>query len=61
MCEARYGGSQLAETIRAGVDPHAYTAAMFEGMELEEFLALKRSDNEEDRGLYKALRQVTRG
>jgi hypothetical protein len=52
-CEARYGASRLADVIRAGVDPHAYTAAMFEGMGLEDFMALKSSD----RGRYNELRQ----
>ena len=36
VCEARYGRSRLADVIRAGIDPHCYTAAMFEGMELDD-------------------------
>ena len=56
-CEARYGTSMLANVIRAGVDPHCYTAAMFEGMSLEEFMLLKESDRAEDRDLFDLLRQ----
>jgi len=41
VCEARYGPSRLADTIRAGNDPHSFTAAMFSGMSLDEFMALK--------------------
>ena len=40
VCEARYGRSSLADVIRDGVDPHCYTAAMFEGMDLDEFMGL---------------------
>jgi hypothetical protein len=56
-CEARYGSSKLADVIRAGVDPHAYTAAMFEHISLDEFMALKSSGREEDRDRYDTLRQ----
>lgn len=40
----RYGSSDLADVIRAGVDPHAHTAAMILGVGREEFLNWK--DNE---------------
>ena len=40
VCEARYGFSRLAETIRAGIDPHCYTAAMLLGLTLDGFMAL---------------------
>lgn len=43
VCEERYGWSQLATTIREGVDPHCFVAAMFEGVELEEFLTWKKT------------------
>jgi hypothetical protein len=56
-CEARYGSSKLAEVIRAGVDPHAYTASMFEHISLDEFMTLKTSEREEDRDRYDTLRQ----
>jgi hypothetical protein len=56
-CEARYGRSRLAEVIRAGVDPHAYTASMFEHISLDEFMSLKTSEREEDRDRYDTLRQ----
>ena len=37
VCVRRYGESQLANVISDGVDPHAFTAAMFEGVSLETF------------------------
>ena len=37
VCERRYGHSALADAIRAGVDPHSYTAAAFANMSVEEF------------------------
>jgi hypothetical protein len=56
-CEARFGWSTLADVIRAGIDPHAYTAAVFEGMGLDDFMALKRSASEADRKRFDDLRQ----
>ena len=44
VCEDRYGHSKLADAIRAGVDPHANTAAIVKGTSLEEFLALETTD-----------------
>jgi DNA adenine methylase len=43
-CEQRFGESTLADVIRAGTDPHAHTAALLLGMELDEFLAVEKSD-----------------
>jgi hypothetical protein len=40
----RYGRSDLADVIKAGVDPHAHTAAMMLGVPVEEFLTWKGSD-----------------
>ena len=40
----RYGWSDMADVIKAGVDPHAHTAAMMLGMPPQEFLTWK--DNE---------------
>jgi len=57
VCENRYGYSQLADVIRKGIDPHAYTAAMFEKMALEEFLKLKSSPDPDQRKRYANLRQ----
>ena len=57
ICEARIGFSRLAEVIRAGTDPHAYTAAMLAGMEFEEFKALATSDDPNDRERYDDLRR----
>lgn len=37
----RYGRSVLADVIKQGTDPHAYTAALILGMPLDEFLAWK--------------------
>jgi hypothetical protein len=44
VCLDRYGKSVLADTIKAGRDPHAYTAAMVQGLSYEDFLARKRGD-----------------
>jgi DNA polymerase I-like protein with 3'-5' exonuclease and polymerase domains len=57
VCEARYEFSKLADVIRAGIDPHAYTAAMFERMELDAFMALKTSEDPADRERFDTLRQ----
>jgi DNA polymerase I-like protein with 3'-5' exonuclease and polymerase domains len=46
ICEANFGYSKLGDTIRAGIDPHCYTAAMLLDMPLEDFLALKEADDE---------------
>ena len=40
VCQQRYGFSKLADVIRAGTDPHSYTAAMFTGVALEQFQQL---------------------
>ncbi|MFN9603687.1 MAG: DNA polymerase, partial [Planctomycetota bacterium] len=40
VCQQRYGFSKLADVIRAGTDPHSYTAAMFTGVTLEQFQQL---------------------
>src|SRR5262249_35569194 len=55
-CLDRYGQSVLADTIRAGRDPHVYTAAMLSGLEYEEFLALKKTDP----ARFKARRQAAK-
>src|SRR5262249_42280578 len=46
VCEARFGFSKLGDTIRAGIDPHCYTAAMLLGMTLPEFMALANTVDE---------------
>ncbi len=40
VCENRYGASRLADVIREGVDPHSFTASMFEGISVEDFAKL---------------------
>jgi DNA polymerase I-like protein with 3'-5' exonuclease and polymerase domains len=40
VCQQRYGFSKLADVIRAEIDPHSYTAAMFTGVSLEQFQQL---------------------
>ncbi|WP_396160183.1 DNA polymerase [Flavobacterium sp.] len=37
VCYARYGFSKLGDVLKAGIDPHSYTAAMFAGIGLEQF------------------------
>jgi hypothetical protein len=40
----RYGWSNMAEVIKAGVDPHAHTAAMMLGVPVEEFMTWKNNE-----------------
>jgi len=40
ICERRFERSRLAEVIREGIDPHSFTAAIFEGVSLEDFGSL---------------------
>ncbi|WP_240907072.1 DNA polymerase [Paludisphaera rhizosphaerae] len=56
VCEARFGSSRLAQVLRAGGDPHAHTAALFEGVEPREFLRL-RSGSPRDRERFSVLRR----
>jgi DNA polymerase I-like protein with 3'-5' exonuclease and polymerase domains len=44
VCECRYGYSMLGDTIRAGQDPHCYTAALIDDLAYDEFMALKTTD-----------------
>lgn len=44
ICQSKFGYSVLLDTIKSGIDPHAYTASMFEGMSLDAFMALKEKD-----------------
>ena len=53
VCESRYNYSRMGELIRAGIDPHCYVAAMFEGITLEDFMSWKKSDRKK----YDQLRQ----
>ena len=45
ICLKKFGTSRLAEVIVEGVDPHAHTAAMFEGLSTEEFSRLPNARN----------------
>jgi len=55
VCEKAFGFSRLAEIFRQRVDPHSYTAAMFAGMELEQFLQLPKGEKKPLRQKAKAL------
>ena len=57
VCKARYGFSVLGQVIIDGIDPHSFTAAMFKGVPLEEFMKMKESANELERNEYIELRQ----
>lgn len=48
ICESRFGESKLAQTIRAGIDPHCHTAALILGKTLSDFEALKEREDEVD-------------
>jgi hypothetical protein len=57
VCLKRYGRSVLADVIRAGVDPHCYTASMVLGVPLEQFMGWKAYDTEaEVNGVRRPLR-----
>jgi hypothetical protein len=58
VCEHRFGKSKLADVIRAGIDPHAHTAAMMLGMPAEEFLAWKADPARKKQ--YEAGRQAAK-
>lgn len=44
VCLNRFKHSVLADAFGAGRDPHCFTAAMWTGIEYDEFLSLKQSD-----------------
>ena len=57
VCEARFGFSRLADTIREGTDPHCFTAAMLLGMTLPQFMDLSQAlDEVEESGVTKAIK-----
>jgi hypothetical protein len=57
VLEVSYGESRLARVIRQGIDPHAYTAAMFAGLNMSSFMRLKRSNDPRKRKKFETLRQ----
>jgi hypothetical protein len=57
VCLARYGNSILAQVICQGVDPHAFTASMIEGVSLHEFMSWKTSPDPELKAKFTNLRQ----
>jgi hypothetical protein len=57
-CQHRYGWSDQANTIRAGTDPHAHTAAMMLGVPAGEFLTWKNSAKHAAR--FKEARQAAK-
>ena len=57
VCQARYGSSVLAQVIRDGVDPHAFTAAVCDRTPLDEFMLMKDSADPAVRERFKYLRQ----
>ena len=55
VCEERFGESRLAQVLRDGIDPHAYTAARFEGLSMGEFESLELKHRKNLRQRAKAL------
>jgi hypothetical protein len=41
VCEQRFGYSMLGRVIRAGIDPHCFTAAQYLGIDLERFMSMR--------------------
>jgi hypothetical protein len=60
----RYGRSDMAQVIKQGVDPHAYTGAMMSGVPLETFLTWKGNETEVEgqklKERYDAARQAAK-
>lgn len=57
VCLARYGNSVLAQVICQGVDPHAFTASMIEGVPLHTFMSWKASSDPTLKAKFASLRQ----
>jgi hypothetical protein len=57
VCLARYGNSVLAQVICQGIDPHAFTASMIEGVSLHSFMAWKTSSDPVLKAKFASLRQ----
>jgi hypothetical protein len=61
VCLRRFGYSVLADTIRAGRDPHAFTAAGLVGVPFDEFMSWKKHPDEEMQERFKSMRQAAKG
>jgi hypothetical protein len=61
VCRAKFGRSRLAEVIEQGVDPHAFTAAAIQGLRLEEFLELKRTNPNRFRAARQSAKAINFG
>ena len=59
-CSHKYGRSNLADVIRAGIDPHAHTAALMLGVPVEEFLSWKNDAPGEEGAALQAKYTVAR-
>jgi hypothetical protein len=58
VCQQRYGRSVLVEVIKAGVDPHCYTAGLILGVPPEEFMGWKDDETvAKVNGVLKPLRK----
>jgi DNA polymerase I-like protein with 3'-5' exonuclease and polymerase domains len=57
VCESRYGRSVLADVIRRGLDPHSFTASIFEGQPFPVFMSWKDSPNPDLQKRYTTMRQ----
>ena len=55
VCEKRFGFSRLGDIFRQKVDAHSYTAAVFAGLELDDFLQLPKVERKTLRQRAKAL------
>jgi hypothetical protein len=61
VCKARLGRSRLGEVIAAGQDPHAFTAALVQGMTPEAFLELKEHNPKRFKDLRQAAKALNFG
>jgi hypothetical protein len=58
VCLHRYGKSVLADVIKQGVDPHAYTAALILGLSPKEFGRWKNDDGIMERQLVNGEQEI---
>lgn len=60
-CLDRFGYSVLADVIKDGKDPHAFTAAIIKGLNYEEFMGLKKDNPKQFKDDRQAAKAVNFG
>eukprot|EP01125_Pyxidicula_operculata_P011357 TRINITY_DN3721_c0_g1_i2.p1 TRINITY_DN3721_c0_g1~~TRINITY_DN3721_c0_g1_i2.p1 ORF type:complete len:435 (+),score=100.87 TRINITY_DN3721_c0_g1_i2:1388-2692(+) len=57
VCESRYQTSVLANVIRQNLDPHCFTASIFEGVDFDIFMSWKNSSDPSEKQRFTESRQ----